>query len=730
MQKPILLLTALLIATAPNIIADDKENGDVTTEQQIEMIKALTPGMAVVEYTLNYDKGQPPQGADVSYMCPNCSMPHTRQVGENLIREERPLEEAGFLIAAKIILTRDTSLEPRFIKSIRVRFEDQIISAKISGYATEHNAAFLELESAPKNIKPFKFTKSKEKPAFSLLHSQVNSLWSTSIQPFGGLISVTPSISRDFMTTLPVCLIVDKKGNPQGIAMDGVMPIDDSWKGSPAKWKTMPIKKFNKHIKNLEDTVNNAIVRVSLNFRSPKANGNNNYSRRNYMSRKRSDTLSTQERGVGVCVDNKTILVMIDLAAETTARLDNIRVYTADGKERKAKFVGSLKEFGVIVISVEEPMKQTIKFAKGDPVESMYKLLLKARINVVGEEYITHFSNSRILGANIGYKNKVYPALSSREHDAFLFNLDNELMIMPLSIREKISLRNNSRWRDTESGPMPIKDIAAMLENIDENIDPNNLPLSEDEESKIAWMGVVMQEMNFDLAMANHCMEHTKNGESGGLVTYVYPDSPAARAGITQGMILLRLNVDGEPKPVTIKVEDSGNGGNFRWDQLDQMPIEYFERMPAPWPSIKNNFTILLSGIGFDKKYTIDISCEGKELTKELTIEESPRHFESAEKYKSEALGLTVRNLTPEVRHYMQKKTDDPGVVISKMEPGSKTAVAGIKPYEVITKVNSKAITNVKEFEKAVSEGNAFDFSVNRMTRSRQVRIKLKDEDN
>jgi serine protease Do len=730
MQKTIMLMTALLIAIAPNITADEKEKDAVSTEQQIEMIKALAPGMAVVEYTLHYDKGQPPQGADVSYMCPNCSRPHTRRVGESLIKEERPLEEAGFLVGAKSILTRDTSLEARFIKSIRVRFEDQIINAKISGYATEHNAVFLELESAPKNIKPFKFTKSKEKPAFSLLYNQVNALWSTSIQPFGGLISVTPSISRDFMTTIPAGLIVDKEGNPQGIAMDGVMPIDDSWKGSPAKWKTMPIKKFNKHVKDLEDTVNNAIVRVSLNFRSPKADGNNNYSRRSYMSRDRSDTQSTQERGVGVCIDNKTILVMIDLAAETTARLDNIRVHTADGKEREAKFVGSLNEFGVIVISVEEPMKQTIKLAKGDPVESMYKLLLKARINVVGEEYITHFSNSRILGASIGYKNKVYPTLNSREDDAFLFNLDNELMIMPMSIREKISLRNNSRWRDTESGPMPVRDLAAMLTNIDENIDPNNSPLSEDEESKIAWLGVVMQEMNLDLARANHCMEHTKNGESGALVTYVYPDSPAARAGITQGMILLRLNVEGEPKPVAIKVEDSGRGGNFRWDQLDQMPIEYFERMPAPWPSIKNNFTTLLSGIGFDKKYTIEIFNEGKEITKQLVVKESPRHFESAEKYKSETLGLTVRNLTPEVRHYMQKKTDDPGIVISKMEPGSKAAVAGIKPYEVITKVNGKTITNVKDFEKAVSEGDEFDFSINRMTLSRQVRIKLKDNNN
>ena len=45
-------------------------------------------------------------------------------------------------------------------------------------------------------------------------------------------------------------------------------------------------------------------------------------------------------------------------------------------------------------------------------------------------------------------------------------------------------------------------------------------------------------------------------------------------------------------------------------------------------------------------------------------------------------------------------------------------------------KVNGKTITNVKDFEKAVSEGEEFDFSINRMTLSREVRIKLKDEGN
>ena len=53
---------------------------------------------------------------------------------------------------------------------------------------------------------------------------------------------------------------------------------------------------------------------------------------------------------------------------------------------------------------------------------------------------------------------------------------------------------------------------------------------------------------------------------------------------------------------------------------------------------------------------------------------QGPPSYDSAPKYKQEALGLTVRDMTYEVRRYLQKKDDDPGVVISKIELGSKAS--------------------------------------------------------
>jgi len=88
-------------------------------------------------------------------------------------------------------------------------------------------------------------------------------------------------------------------------------------------------------------------------------------------------------------------------------------------------------------------------------------------------------------------------------------------------------------------------------------------------------------------------------------------------------------------------------------------------------------------------------------------------------------LGLTVRNLTYEVRRYFQKSADDPGVIISKVEPGSKASVSGIKPYEIITHVNDVPIRSAKEFETLIQDKEELLLSVLRMTRERQVRVKM-----
>ena len=85
-----------------------------------------------------------------------------------------------------------------------------------------------------------------------------------------------------------------------------------------------------------------------------------------------------------------------------------------------------------------------------------------------------------------------------------------------------------------------------------------------------------------------------------------------------------------------------------------------------------------------------------------------------------------MRDLTYEVRRYFQIKENDPGVIISKIEKGSKAAVAGLKPYEIVLNVNDTPIRTTQDFEKAVTTSTAGELrlSIKRMTEGRIVKLK------
>jgi S1-C subfamily serine protease len=218
----------------------------------------------------------------------------------------------------------------------------------------------------------------------------------------------------------------------------------------------------------------------------------------------------------------------------------------------------------------------------------------------------------------------------------------------------------------------------------------------------------------------------TNEGRTGALVSYVYPDSPAAKAGIEIGTVVLRIHAEGQPKPIDVRVEeDRFSEGGFPWDRLDELPEQYYDRIPQPWPNAENTVSRTLTDIGFGKKFTVDFFHGGKQFSKEFEVTPSPAYYNSAPRYKAEALGLTVRDLTYEVRRYFQKKPDEPGVVVAKIEPGSKASVSGIKPYEIVTHVNDKPVLNVKDFEKLIAGQTDLRLSIKRMAQGRVVKINM-----
>jgi serine protease Do len=207
-------------------------------------------------------------------------------------------------------------------------------------------------------------------------------------------------------------------------------------------------------------------------------------------------------------------------------------------------------------------------------------------------------------------------------------------------------------------------------------------------------------------------------------VTYVYPGSPAAKAGLEAGNILLRVRVAGQPAPLEVRVEDDRSREMFPWDRLDQLREQFFDRVPTPWPPVDSPLNRLITELGFGRKFSLEYVANGKLLSRDFEATASPAHYQSAARFKSEPLGMTVKNLTYEVRHYLQRPDEEPGVVISKLEPGSKASIAGLKPYELVTHVNDQPVSTVKDFEKLTAEGGELRLSVKRMAKGRIVTIR------
>jgi serine protease Do len=177
-----------------------------------------------------------------------------------------------------------------------------------------------------------------------------------------------------------------------------------------------------------------------------------------------------------------------------------------------------------------------------------------------------------------------------------------------------------------------------------------------------SYLGVIIQEMTSDLAESFGLEDST-----GILVSDVTEDSPAEKAELQQGDIILKLN--GKP------VKDIGE---FR-NEISSNP-----------PGTKLKLTVFRDG------KELKIVAQSEELPDDIAV--AARVPELSEK-----LGLTVQDMTAEnAQKYGYE--EDAGVLVTNVEQGSLAWQAGIQPGNLIVSANRKPVTTVKVLLKAFNE--------------------------
>ncbi len=189
-----------------------------------------------------------------------------------------------------------------------------------------------------------------------------------------------------------------------------------------------------------------------------------------------------------------------------------------------------------------------------------------------------------------------------------------------------------------------------------------------------AYLGVALQELS------NELRSHFNVGVGeGALVSQVYPDTPAAKAGLEEGDVI---------------VEMAGHRISDR-SQLQGI-VETLE-------------------VG--EEYDTVVLRDGERKTIEITMEEMPGDFtpamrrgrpngESAPKEPETATydesGLKVEKITKELADQLGISADSQGVVVTAVKEGTPAARIGLEPGDVIEKVGSKRVTSPQEFRDAM----------------------------
>ncbi|MEJ2033654.1 MAG: DegQ family serine endoprotease [Deltaproteobacteria bacterium] len=201
------------------------------------------------------------------------------------------------------------------------------------------------------------------------------------------------------------------------------------------------------------------------------------------------------------------------------------------------------------------------------------------------------------------------------------------------------------------------------------------------------WLGVMIQQVTPELAD-----QFGLERPIGALVAGVSPNSPAAKAGIKPGDVIVEFR----GTPIT---------------QMNMLPARVAETEP-----------------GTEAKIVLIRDGKRKEVTVTVAELKEGQVAEGGGESTREELGLTVQELTPELAHSLGIE-DTTGLLISDVDSGSPAAQAGLRRGDIILEVNRRSVDSLGAFNKItgkVKSGQTVLFLVKRGENTLFVALKKK----
>jgi serine protease Do len=358
-----------------------------------------------------------------------------------------------------------------------------------------------------------------------------------------------------------------------------------------------------------------------------------------------------QSLGSGVIVSPNGYIITNNHVIE---RADEIRVTLMDRRSFNARMIGSDPKTDIAVVKIDAENLPVIQWGDSDVLQVGEFVL------AIGSPYgLTHTVTMGIISAvgraNVGiaeYEDFIQTdsAINPGNSGGPLVNIEGQMIGINTAIFSR------SGGYQGIGFAVPSNMVRSVVDQLEDK-------------GKVTrgWLGVTIQELTPELS-AKFGVESSL----GALVGDVTPGSPADKAGIKRGDIILEF--DGK------KVSDVGNLRNM----------------------------VAQSRVG--STIPVTVLRQGKEYAVNVVIAELPREFVEAtpgsapeDRTAGGLAGLSVIDLTKEIARQLGLNRNEKGVVVVRVEQGGSAEEAGIKKGDVIQEINSKKITGLGEYEKIVS---------------------------
>ncbi len=699
--------------------ATEAEDSDQTDEQkQAEAYKTLLnsarDSMVVVRTFYKKDLTDPTVKQDAA------------DLYDSYIEKKRPAETTGVVIDAGLVIIADDGVEDRFVDHIEVEdsagnkasalrtkllYRAPNIILKLTGSTVDRfkPADFVPIELKKGNIQLAKAILGKTEDrwlisAMPILRSEPFKPARNGNQFFGQGNSYTSGFGSGIDSD-GTEMIVNSKGKPVGCAsssMFDLRQIECIWHGADLiKADGLDWSKLQQAQAAVRKKVTPGIFKIILQYRKGNDDAESFYSS--------SDASGTEEEHFGFAISEKDIFVPMELTRKKASKITGIFVKFSPEKRTQAQFVGAYKGFGAFLIRLEDEKLPAYLTPALKPLERMVPFLAAQAIEKFGKKYLKIRTN-RLMNKSRGYKGIYHwNAMHHMSYGTMLLDLKGQLGGVYLKQRREYAEQeiNNDEFDysyDDEAMTriVTIDELRELLKTPEKFLDQNIKILQQRiKAERHAWLGVEFMSIDSKLAKFWKVEKPTKDGQVGLIINAVYPDSPAEELGLKPGDILLKIKAPGRDYPTELgkNSDEMDMMMRFRWAYASQMGEGEL------WKSRKNTLTELLDTIGVDKTVQItycrrdlkDPAAPAEELTLDYTIALAPPDLASAKKWQNRKLGLTVKDMTYEVRYALGLTKKDPGVVVVKIENGSAAQIARILPMEIITNLDGQPLNSASQ---------------------------------